>query len=61
MVVLVERRGFVIDEMKMEPAQEGHNLTLMVTPRDSSRCVFHLGRQIERLHGIRQVVVPSAA
>lgn len=56
-VGLVERRGFLIDALRMEPAQDGRNLMLMVTPRDSLRCVLVLARQLERLHGILRVVV----
>ena len=56
-VGLVERRGFLIDQLRMEPTHEGRNLMLVVTPRDPSRCVLVLGRQLERLQGISRVVV----
>lgn len=59
-VGLVERRGFLIDALRMESVNDGRNLMLMVTPRDPSRCVLVLARQLERLHGILRVVVHRA-
>ena len=59
-VGLVERRGFLIDGLRMEPLHDGRKLMLTVTPRDTSRCVRVLARQLERLQGILRVVVHRA-
>ena len=55
LIGLIERRGFEIDHMTMG----GHdgstrNIALGVRARDAGRCVDVLGRQIDRLYGVRR-------
>jgi acetolactate synthase-1/3 small subunit len=58
LIGLIERRGFHIDGMTMTMIGNGDNrqVALQVRPRDPSRQVDVLGRQIDRLHGARRQV-----
>jgi len=55
LIGLVERRGFHIDGMSM--AEEGafRRIALTVRGRDAGRCMDNLGRQIDRLFGVRRI------
>ncbi|MHB1206748.1 MAG: ACT domain-containing protein [Rhodospirillaceae bacterium] len=55
LIGLIERRGFLIDGLAMQPGPEGRSLAVTVRPRDAGRCVHVLGRQIDRLLGMRRV------
>ena len=53
---LVERRGFHIDGMSMADHDAATRaLSLQVRGRDAGRCTQVLGRQIDRLYGVRRV------
>ncbi len=51
---LIERRGFHIDGMVMEGAGDNRTMAIHVTPRDATRHVDVLHRQIDRLYGVRR-------
>jgi acetolactate synthase-1/3 small subunit len=51
---LIERRGFNIDGMVMEGAGDSRTMAIHVSPRDASRHVDVLHRQIDRLYGVRR-------
>jgi acetolactate synthase-1/3 small subunit len=56
LIGLIERRGFLIDGLAMQAGAEGRSLAVTVRPRDTTRCVDVLGRQIDRLLGLRRVL-----
>jgi acetolactate synthase II small subunit len=51
LIGLVERRGFHIDGIDMALRR----IALTVRGRDAGRCVDNLGRQIDRLFGVRRI------
>ena len=53
-VGLIERRGFHIERMVMEDRGQGRTAAICVRPRDPSRKVDVLGRQIDKLFGVRR-------
>jgi len=56
LIGLVERRGFHIDALEMEAEGNGaRRVALGVRARDSGRCFDVLGRQIDRLIGVRRI------
>ena len=60
LIGLVERRGFEILGMNMtdfsaEAGGDWRTLTLNVASRDGTRCINNLGRQIDRLFGVRRI------
>ncbi|MBA3810575.1 MAG: ACT domain-containing protein [Caulobacteraceae bacterium] len=56
LIGLVERRGFHIDVLEMEAeGNGGRRVALGVRARDSGRCFDVLGRQIDRLIGVRRI------
>ena len=56
LIGLVERRGFHIDALEMgAQGNDGRRVSLGVRGRDAGRCVEVLGRQIDRLHGVRRL------
>jgi acetolactate synthase II small subunit len=60
LIGLIERRGFEIDHMTVgEHDADTRSLAVGVRARDTGRCVDILGRQIDRLYGVRRM--PSAA
>lgn len=66
LIGLVERRGFEIHGMSMTDFHAGmggdwRTLTLNVASRDGTRCVDNLGRQIDRLFGVRRVEDTASA
>jgi acetolactate synthase II small subunit len=52
---LIERRGFIIDALSMRTGNQGRILSLTIRARDAARCAQVLGRQIDRLYGLRRV------
>jgi acetolactate synthase-1/3 small subunit len=56
LIGLIERRGFFIDRIEMDrPDNRGaRKIALGVRARDAHRCVEVLGRQIDRLYGVRR-------
>lgn len=61
LIGLVERRGFEIHGMNMADTGEARMLALTVASRDGTRCIDNLGRQIDRLFGVRRIESPAAA
>ena len=74
LIGLIERRGFDISSLDMgsvgaavggvHAAGEGigansrRRIAVGISPRDADRCVAVLGRQIDRLYGVRRVEAP---
>ena len=54
-VGLVERRGFELRGLTMSGQAPRASLTLDVVPRDASRRLDLLNRQLQRLDGVAQV------
>jgi acetolactate synthase II small subunit len=56
LIGLIERRGFFIDHIAMD--NEGNagarKVAVGVRARDADRCVHVLGRQIDRLYGVKR-------
>jgi len=61
LIGLIERRGFQIDRMTIADAGANRDVRVSVSPRDPSRCMDVLGRQIDRLVGVRRIVASHAA
>lgn len=55
LIGLVERRGFHIDGMALADEGTFRRIALTVRGRDSGRCMDNLGRQIDRLFGVRRI------
>ena len=55
LIGLVERRGFHIDGMSMADEGASRRIALTVRGRDAGRCMDNLGRQIDRLFGVRRI------
>jgi acetolactate synthase-1/3 small subunit len=55
LIGLVERRGFHIDGMALADEGAFRRIALTVRGRDAGRCMDNLGRQIERLFGVRRI------
>ena len=56
LIGLVERRGFHIDGMSMADIDgASRRIALTVRGRDAGRCMDNLGRQIDRLFGVRRI------
>ncbi|MEN5362638.1 ACT domain-containing protein [Brevundimonas intermedia] len=55
LIGLVERRGFHIDGINMADEGTFRNIALTVRGRDAGRCMDNLGRQIDRLFGVRRI------
>ena len=55
LIGLVERRGFHIDCMAMADEGAFRRIALTVRGRDAGRCMDNLGRQIDRLFGVRRI------
>ncbi len=61
LVGLIERRGFHIDGMSVTDSGAYREVRIAVRERDAGRCVHVLGRQIDRLVGVRRIAAPTAA
>ena len=55
LIGLVERRGFHIDGINMADEGSFRKIALTVRGRDAGRCMDNLGRQIDRLFGMRRI------
>lgn len=55
LIGLVERRGFHIDGLVLADEGAFRRVALNVRGRDAGRCVDNLGRQIDRLFGVRRI------
>lgn len=55
LIGLVERRGFHIDGMALADEGAFRRIALTVRGRDAGRCMENLGRQIDRLFGVRRI------
>ena len=55
LIGLVERRGFHIDGIDMADEGAFRRVALTVRGRDAARCLDNLGRQIDRLFGVRRL------
>ncbi|MEA3471989.1 MAG: ACT domain-containing protein [Pseudomonadota bacterium] len=55
LIGLVERRGFHIDGMALADEGAFRRIALTVRGRDAGRCTDNLGRQIDRLFGVRRI------
>nr|WP_314528152.1 ACT domain-containing protein [uncultured Brevundimonas sp.] len=55
LIGLVERRGFHIDGISMFDEGAFRRIALTVRGRDAGRCMDNLGRQIDRLFGVRRI------
>lgn len=55
LIGLVERRGFHIDGMALADEGAFRRIVLTVRGRDAGRCMDNLGRQIDRLFGVRRI------
>jgi acetolactate synthase-1/3 small subunit len=55
LIGLVERRGFHIDGIDMADEGAFRRIALTVRGRDDGRCKDNLGRQIDRLFGVRRI------
>jgi acetolactate synthase II small subunit len=51
---LIERRGFHIDGMTMDGEGPHRALAIHVRPCDATRRIDVLGRQIDKLYGVRR-------
>jgi acetolactate synthase II small subunit len=60
LIGLIERRGFHIDRMNVADAGAHQEVRVAVRGRDASRCPDVLGRQIDRLIGVRRIAPASS-
>lgn len=60
LIGLIERRGFHIDRMAMSDRGAHRELVLSVRGKDAGRNCEILGRQIDRLIGVRRLHSPQA-
>jgi acetolactate synthase regulatory subunit len=61
LIGVIERRGFHIDRMSMSDIGACREVRLGVRARDAGRCLDVLGRQIDRLIGVRCIApAPSS-
>ena len=54
LIGLVERRGFHIDGLNVSDDGAERRVEMWVRGRDAGRCLDTLGRQIDRLYGVRR-------
>jgi acetolactate synthase-1/3 small subunit len=59
LIGLIERRGFYITRMSVADLGAYREVRLGVRGRDAGRCVDVLGRQIDRLVGVRRMAASS--
>lgn len=55
LIGLIEHRGFRVDGLDLTGAGEDRAVSLGLSARDDDRCFDVLGRQIDRLYGVRRV------
>lgn len=61
LIGLIERRGFHIDDMSVTIAGAHREVRIAVRERDAGRCTDVLGRQIDRLIGVRRIATAAAS
>ena len=61
MLGLVERRGYSLRSVAMEERADGASMTIHVEPRDSSRRVDVVARQLDRLVEVNSVSVVTSS
>ena len=61
LIGLIERRGFHIDRMTLADTGAHREGRLAIRPRDNSRSCDVLGRQIDRLIGVRRIAPAPAS
>lgn len=61
LIGLIERRGFHIDDMSVSVAGAYREVRIAVRERDAGRCTDVLGRQIDRLIGVRRIATAAAS
>lgn len=61
LIGLIERRGFHIDDMSVSVAGPYREVRIAVRERDAGRCTDVLGRQIDRLIGVRRIATAAAS
>jgi len=59
LIGLIERRGFEIDRVELTGAGTNRSVAFGLRARDPGRCVQILGRQIDRLVGVRRTGDPA--
>jgi acetolactate synthase-1/3 small subunit len=59
LIGLVERRGFEVERFSMTEAGMEREVRMSVRARDNGRSSEVLGRQIDRLIGVRRVPAPA--
>ncbi len=59
MLGLVERRGFLVRGVTMHDASSSASLDLILEPRDPSRNIDVIARQLERLIDVRSVAIAT--
>lgn len=59
LIGLIERRGFHIDRMAMSDSGTHREVRLALRGRDEGRCTEVLGRQIDRLIGVRRIAATA--
>jgi acetolactate synthase-1/3 small subunit len=60
LIGLIERRGFHIADMTISDEGAYREVHIAVRARDENRCARLLGRQIDRLIGIRRIATAAA-
>jgi acetolactate synthase-1/3 small subunit len=61
LIGLIERRGFHIADMTISDEGPYREVHVAVRARDADRCPRLLGRQIDRLIGIRRIATAAAS
>lgn len=59
LIGLVERRGFHIDGLTLQDEGASRRVEIAVRGRDAARCPDALGRQIDKLFGVRRIASPG--
>jgi acetolactate synthase-1/3 small subunit len=60
LIGLIERRGFHIDHLALADCGSHREVRLAVRGRDAGRCAEVLGRQIDRLIGVRRLAASAS-
>lgn len=60
MLGLVERRGYALRGLAMEEQANGASITIDIEPRDSSRRVEVVARQLDRLVDVNSISILTA-
>jgi acetolactate synthase-1/3 small subunit len=60
LIGVIERRGFDIERMSVTDSGANREVRLHLNARDAGRCIDVLGRQIDRLIGVRRIAPASS-